>query len=70
MAYVHTVFDCKHEKEIDVSIEDDVEVPASVRGLGKCPDCLGLENAIPIAGVAPKPGGREVVLDSILMLAV
>jgi hypothetical protein len=70
VATVHTVFDCKHEKEIDVDIDDDVEVPASVRGLGQCPDCIGEPNLVPVSGVAPKPGGQELVLDSIMMIPV
>jgi hypothetical protein len=70
IARVHTVFACKHERDIEVSIDDDVEVPESVRGLGKCPDCTGQENLIAVSGVAPKPGGREVVLDSIMMMPV
>ena len=69
-ATVHTNFDCKHEKDIDVSIDDDVVVPASVRGLGKCPDCMTEENVIPISGVAPQPGGKELVLDSIMMMPI
>ena len=68
MAIVHTIFDCKHEHDIEVSIEDDVEIPASVRGLGKCPQCTGGTDMIAISGVAPKPGGTQVVLDSILMM--
>jgi hypothetical protein len=67
---VHTVFQCQHEIEIDVDVDDDVEIPASVPGLGPCPDCKGEPNAIPVSGVAPKPGGKEVVLDSILMISV
>jgi len=68
MKRVHTVFDCTHEKVIEVDVDDDVEIPASVRGLGKCPDCSGEENLIAVSGVAPKPGGQSVVLDSILMI--
>lgn len=68
MTTVHTVFDCKHEHDIDVRIEDDVRIPSQVRGLGKCPDCQGAEGMIPITGVAPGPGGKELVLDSILMM--
>ena len=70
MARVHTIFDCTHELDVEVSIEDDVEIPPSVRGLGKCPDCTGEENVIAVSGVAPKPGGREVVLDSIMMIPI
>ncbi len=69
-AQVNTLFDCKHESVIDVSIDDDVEIPATVRGLGKCPQCRGEGNLIAVAGVAPKPGGREVALDSIMMMPI
>lgn len=67
---VHTIFDCKHEHEIDVDVDEDVEIPASVRGLGKCPACTGEDHAVAVSGVAPKPGGKDVVLDSILMISV
>jgi hypothetical protein len=70
VVYVHTVFDCKHEHEFDVRVDDDVVVPPSVRGLGKCPDCTGLENLVPVSGVAPQAGGGTLVLDSILMIPV
>lgn len=70
MVRVHTIFDCKHEAYIDISIEDDVEIPTSVRGLGKCPECRGEENLVPVSGVTPKPGGKEVVLDSVMMMPV
>jgi hypothetical protein len=70
MARVHTIFDCKHELDIDISVDDDVEIPPSVHGLGKCPACTGETNVVPVSGVAPKPGGREVVLDSILMIPI
>lgn len=70
MMRVHTVFDCKHEQDLEVQIEDDVIIPASVRGLGKCPTCKGEVNSVPIAGVAPGADGRELVLDSILMMPV
>ena len=68
MAHVRTVFDCKHEMEVDVSVDDDVEIPEQVRGLGKCPQCAGQQNPVPISGVAPGPGGKTLVLDSILMM--
>lgn len=68
MTRVHTVFDCKHEKDVDVSIDNDVEVPSQVRGLGKCPECAGQQNVIAVSGVAPGPGGKTLVLDSILMM--
>lgn len=70
MARVHTVFDCKHEKDIDVDIDADVQVPDQVRGLGKCPECAGQQDPIAISGVAPGPGGKTLVLDSILMIAL
>ena len=68
MARVHVVFDCKHEKDVDVSIDHDIQVPNQVRGLGKCPECMGYENAIAVSGVAPQPGGNALVLDSIQMM--
>lgn len=70
MARVHTAFDCKHEHDVEVDVDDDVEIPASVRGLGKCPDCMAEERVIAVAGVAPQPGGQRVVLDSILMMPI
>lgn len=70
MARVHTVFDCKHETEIEVSVDDDVTIPESVRGLGQCPDCMGESKVVPVSGVAPQPGGKELVLDSILMIPI
>jgi hypothetical protein len=69
MRRVHAHFDCKHEREVELQIEDDVEIPASVRGLGQCPDCSGDLNLYPVGGIAPQPGGR-VVLDSIMMMPV
>lgn len=68
MALVHTVFDCKHERDLEVAVDDDVIVPPSVRGLGKCPACTGQEHAIPVSGVQPQAGGQQLVLDSILMI--
>jgi hypothetical protein len=68
MVTVHTVFDCKHERDVEIRIEDDVVIPEQVRGLGKCPACQGVEGMVPITGVAPGPGGKELVLDSILMM--
>lgn len=70
MARVHTVFDCTHATDIEVSIDDDVEVPESVRGLGQCPACIGQAHVVPVSGVAPQPGGKRLVLDSILMIAI
>jgi hypothetical protein len=69
-AKVHTLFDCRHEADINVSIDDDVEVPEMVRGLGQCPACSGEEHLIAISGVAPQAGGRRLVLDSILMIPI
>jgi hypothetical protein len=71
MAQVRTLFDgCKHVKVIDVDVDPDTEIPAQVRGLGLCPDCMEEENVVPVSGVAPKPGGKQVVLDSILMMPI
>ena len=70
MATVNTLFDCKHESLIDVRIDDDVVVPAQVRGLGQCPSCMGEESAVPVSGVAPQPGGKQLVLDSIMLIPV
>lgn len=70
MARVRTLFDCKHQTDIDVSIDDDVKIPELARGLGNCPDCMGEPRVIAVAGIAPQPGGREVVLDSILMVPI
>lgn len=70
MTRVHTEFDCGHTHEIDVDIDEDVRVPEQVRGLGKCPDCMTEEKIVPISGVAPGPGGRDLVLDSILMIPI
>jgi hypothetical protein len=70
LARVYTVFDCKHEKEIEVSIDDDIVVPESVRGLGSCPDCKGEQHVVAISGVAPQPGGQQLVLESILMMEI
>jgi hypothetical protein len=67
---VHTVFDCSHEMDVEVAIDDDVVVPASVRGLGDCPECKGEEHVVPVSGISPQPGGQELVLDSILMIAI
>lgn len=70
MTHVNTLFDCKHETIIDVNIDDDVVVPHQVRGLGQCPECIGENNAMPVSGVAPQPGGRELVLDSIMLIPI
>jgi hypothetical protein len=53
-----------------VSVDGDVTVPDLVRGLGQCPTCMSEERLIAISGVAPHPGGRELVLDSILMMPI
>ena len=70
MPQVLAVFDCKHETRLEISIEDDVDIPSSVRGLGQCPACMGEERVITIPGVAPQPGGKELVLDSVMVMAV
>jgi hypothetical protein len=70
IAHVLTNFDCGHHAEIDVSIDDDIVVPPTVRGLGRCPDCMSEDRLIAISGVAPRSAGRELVLDSILMMPV
>jgi len=70
LATVHTIFDCKHEKAIEVAVDDDTEIPAQVRGLGKCPDCRGNFELIAVSGVAPLPGGKRVVLDTIMMMPI
>lgn len=70
MARVRTVFDCRHEVDIDVEVDDEVEIPSQVRGLGKCAACLGQDNLVPVSGVAPQPGGKRVVLDSIMLMPV
>jgi hypothetical protein len=71
MAQVRARFDqCKHEKVVDVDVDADAEIPELVRGLGRCPDCMDQERVVPVAGIAPKPGGKEVVVDSILMIPI
>lgn len=70
MTSVNTLFDCKHETIVEVQIDDDVIVPAQVRGLGQCPECMGELGAVPVSGVAPQPGGKVLVLDSIMMIPV
>lgn len=55
---------------VDVSVDDDVTVPDSVRGLGKCPDCTGRLNSIPVSGVAPQADGQHLILDSIMMMPI
>lgn len=69
MSLVHTVFDCKHETDLEVSIDEDVEIPSSVRGLGKCPQCVGGGHLVPVSGVAPQPDGR-VIVDSIMLIPI
>lgn len=70
MALVHTVFDCKHEYDLEVSIDDDVVIPATVRGLGKCPSCTGSGKSVAVSGVEPQDGGKRLVLDSVLMIPI
>ncbi|MBV9280043.1 MAG: hypothetical protein JOZ41_08185 [Chloroflexi bacterium] len=67
---VPTLFDCGHRADVKVSVDGDVTVPDLVRGLGQCPACMSEERLIAISGVAPQPGGRELVLDSILMMPI
>lgn len=68
MTQVHTRFDCTHEVNLDVSLDDDVEVPPLVRGLGQCAECSGEENLVPVSGVAPQAGGEKLVVDSIMLI--
>jgi hypothetical protein len=68
MAQVHARFDCKHELDVEVAVDDDVEIPTSVRGLGKCPACTGETKVIPVSGVAPQAGGQRLIVDSIMMM--
>jgi hypothetical protein len=70
VARVHTRFDCQHETDIDVSVDRDVTIPEVVRGLGQCPACMGEERVRAVSGVAPQSGGKELVLDSILMMPI
>jgi hypothetical protein len=70
-ATVSALFDqCKHETQIVVDVDPDTVIPDQVRGLGRCPDCMHAEHVVPVAGIAPRPGGKEVVLDSILMIPI
>lgn len=69
MVSVQTRFDCSHTSVVDVQIDDDVNVPAEVRGLGKCEECMAESNLIPISGVQPLPTG-DLVLDSIFLMPV
>ncbi|HEV3311841.1 MAG TPA: hypothetical protein VG815_15125 [Chloroflexota bacterium] len=66
---VQTNFDCKHSAVVEVDLDDDVEVPAEVRGLGKCGDCMDETNLIAISGVQPQASGR-LVLDSIFLMPI
>ena len=68
MTQVHARFDCTHEVNLDVSIDDDVEVPPVVRGLGQCAECSGEENLVPVSGVAPQAGGEKLIVDSIMLI--
>lgn len=71
MAQVKAIFDrCKHERVVDIAVDEDVQIPALVRGLGRCPECMEEPNVIAVGGIAPQPGGKEVVLDSILMMPI
>jgi hypothetical protein len=66
---VHTLFDCGHASDVSVDIDSDVEVPAEVRGLGKCGECMEEDNLVPISGVQPQANGR-LVLDSIFLMPI
>jgi hypothetical protein len=68
VTHVHTRFDCSHEVDLDVDIDPDIEVPQTVRGLGKCAACSGEENLVPVSGVAPQPGGHALIVDSIMLI--
>jgi hypothetical protein len=67
---VSTLFDCGHRTDVTVSLDTDVTVPELVRGLGQCPACMSEGRLVAISGVAPQRGGRQLVLDSILMMPV
>jgi hypothetical protein len=64
-----TRFDCGHAVEVMVDIDSDVEVPAEIRGLGKCGDCMEEDNLVPISGIQPQANGR-LVLDSIFLMPI
>lgn len=68
MTRVHTRFDCSHEVDVDVAVDDDIEVPEMVRGLGQCAACSGEENLVPVSGVAPQAGGQKLIVDSIMLI--
>lgn len=68
MVQVATIFACKHEILIEVDVDDEVRIPETVRGVGKCPACRGETNMIAVSGLAPMAGGKDVVLDSIMMM--
>lgn len=68
MVQVQTVFDCRHERELSVQIENDVVIPDQVRGIGKCPQCRGGGEYYNVAGIAPQSGGKELVLDTIMIM--
>ncbi len=69
MATVQTRFDCSHVTTVKVQLDDDVQVPEEVRGLGKCRACMEETNLIPITGVQPLPTG-DLVLDSIFWMPI
>lgn len=64
---VQTAFTCRHTAEVKVDIDDDVEVPDEVKGLGKCADCMNETNLMAIPGVQPQANGR-LLLESIFLM--
>jgi len=67
---IHADFDCKHDADVKVSLDDNVEIPANVRGVGKCPECMEEEHIMGIPGVSPKAGGEGMVLDNVMMIPI
>lgn len=66
---VQTKFDCNHTELIKVNLDSDVAVPAEVRGLGKCTECMEETHLIPISGVQPDENG-QLMLDSIFLMPI
>jgi hypothetical protein len=66
---VETRFDCGHVSDVSVRLDADVEVPAEVRGLGKCRECMEEEHLQPIPGIQPTADGT-LKLDSIFLIPV
>jgi hypothetical protein len=69
MAAVRARFDCSHTTVVEVHLDEDVEIPPEVRGLGKCQDCMEETELVAISGVQPLAGGR-LVLDSIFLMPI